>query len=243
MPARCWRRWSTSPVRRGWQLGLLSLEKRGIFSISINTWREGAKRLEPGSSSIIQCQEQRQWEQNETQEALTEHQQTSFSCVGDQALAQDAERLWSLHSWTSPESAWVWDLAPQSGCSCQRRGWAGDLQRPLPTLAFPTSLLLCFCDEPACWAAPSWYKAGGGGKHPRAGRKAQVEKWKLLLSRATGLLKWLQTPRLSQELISVPWGRVVWAWRGGAVGAGSRLATETQRHAKTYSNISNGKYF
>lgn len=47
---------------------------------------------------------------------------------------------------------------------------------------------------------PSCCRAGGGSKHPRAGRRTQEGEWKLLLSQATGLLKWVQARNLSQEL-------------------------------------------
>ena len=54
--------------------------------------------------------------------------------------------------------------------------------------------------QSCCWA-------GGGRKHPRAGRKAEESEWKLLLPQATGLLKQLQTWNLSQELLrsAVDW--------------------------------------
>ena len=39
-----WKDWGISPVRKGWELGLFSLEKAwgGISSMPINNWREGA---------------------------------------------------------------------------------------------------------------------------------------------------------------------------------------------------------
>lgn len=44
--------WSTSPMRKGWEVELLILEKRwlrGTLPMSSSTWRESAKNIEPGS--------------------------------------------------------------------------------------------------------------------------------------------------------------------------------------------------
>jgi len=57
----------------------------------INTCREGAKRMEPGSFQWCPGTGPKQWAQNETQELPSEHQQTLSYCGGDRALAQVAQ--------------------------------------------------------------------------------------------------------------------------------------------------------
>lgn len=49
-----WRDWSTSLMRRGWEIQDCSALRRGgsvvILSIFLNTWREGAKKMELGTN-------------------------------------------------------------------------------------------------------------------------------------------------------------------------------------------------
>lgn len=53
--------------------------------------------MEIGFVSDVQHQSKRQWAQTSTQEAPSEHQAALLGCVGNRALAQTAQRLWSLH--------------------------------------------------------------------------------------------------------------------------------------------------
>lgn len=74
---RWWRDWTTSPMRRCWESWDCSAHRRWglgvILLMSANTWREGAKKMDPCSFQCAQCQDRRQWEQTGTQEAPTDH--------------------------------------------------------------------------------------------------------------------------------------------------------------------------
>lgn len=68
----------------------------------LNTWREGAKGQEPGSSQI--CLVPLLWARN-TQEFPSEHQKALLCHGGDGALALGAQRLWSLLPGDLPKPA------------------------------------------------------------------------------------------------------------------------------------------
>lgn len=76
---------------------LRRLEERALKDlISVSkSWREVCKEQSQALLSNAQCQDKKQWMQ--TQEVLSDHQETLLRCAGDRALAQIAcGGLWSL---------------------------------------------------------------------------------------------------------------------------------------------------
>lgn len=75
---RCWRDRSISPMRKRLGSWDLSAEPGGdsgeSHSMSINPWREDAKKMEPGSCQWHPVQDKRQWAQTGTQTAFSEQQ-------------------------------------------------------------------------------------------------------------------------------------------------------------------------
>ncbi|KAK4825064.1 hypothetical protein QYF61_023068 [Mycteria americana] len=69
-------------MRKGWGAGTAqpgAEQAQGVESTSISACREGAKRMETGSSSGAQCQDQRPWAQTGPQEVPSKHQETLLS--------------------------------------------------------------------------------------------------------------------------------------------------------------------
>lgn len=92
-PLRWWRDWTTSYARKGKRAGTVQQRREGlegILSLNINTWREGVKKSQAPFRGA-QWQNKGQWAQTEIQEFPSEHQETFFYCVGNQALAQSAQ--------------------------------------------------------------------------------------------------------------------------------------------------------
>jgi len=130
---------SSFTVWRGWELQLLSWENRrlsGISSVSINTWRERAKRMAPGSA---------QWYPLPRQESLgTNYSMTSsFWTPGNTSVpckwwraGTDCPKAVGFPRWKSPRShvdvvlgMWSWGCC--SRCPCLSRGWARGPFKPL----------------------------------------------------------------------------------------------------------------
>lgn len=96
-----WRQSNEGPeMMKGWKdLGLFSLEERRLKGMSLNTWKESAKRREPGYL---------QWCLLTGPNWDTE---VSFGISGNTFLGKDnstdtdcPERLWTLHSWRSSKA-------------------------------------------------------------------------------------------------------------------------------------------
>lgn len=90
------------------ELQLLSLEKRRlkgrILYMYINNWREGAERTEPGSAQRCPVTAA---EVTETQEVLSEHEETLFLLWWWLTICTGCpERLWSLHPRRYSKAIW-----------------------------------------------------------------------------------------------------------------------------------------
>lgn len=82
-------------LRRGWgsQACLASRRLKRILSVCTNGWWESVKKIEALLSGA-QWQNQRQWAEMETQEVLSEHQETPWGWRSSGAGCP--ERWWSL---------------------------------------------------------------------------------------------------------------------------------------------------
>ena len=122
--------WSISPVRKVWELGLSA-----VSSTCINTWREGAKRTEPGTF---------QWHPGTGPEAVSTNWNTggsvlasgnTFSLWGLLSTRTSFPGMWrSLHPWRSSKAAWAQSWETYSRWSCLSGGVGpDDLQGSLTT--------------------------------------------------------------------------------------------------------------
>ena len=88
----------TSPLRRRRKSWGCSAWRKlsGISLMSTNTWREGAKRTEPGTFHWCPVPGPEAMRTIGTQEIPSEHQEALLCCVRDRALTQAAQRLWGI---------------------------------------------------------------------------------------------------------------------------------------------------
>lgn len=122
---REWERWNCSAWRR---------ESSGWISPGcINTQRKGGKNSNVLFRSV-QWQDQSKWVRSETQEVLSEHQETHLHCKGDQALAEAAQGHCGLPT--------LKDIQKQSGHGpgklvLSHPAWAGGLDQVASRGSFP----------------------------------------------------------------------------------------------------------
>lgn len=96
---KCWRSWDSSVWR--------TQDLRGISSVFVTNWKEGAKRTDSGSCQCCWEPGQEEWALTRAQQVPSEHQETLLHFAGDHALAQVAQRLWRLPFQRVPKAAWI----------------------------------------------------------------------------------------------------------------------------------------
>ena len=136
--------WSISSARKGWELRLFSLEKRrlrGILPMYRNTWRDSAKRTEPGSFQWCpltgQAAKGTNWNTGGslwTRKHFVSWQwwSTAIGCP---------RTLWCIYPWRYSEAVWTSSCAAGCKWPCLSSGVGpDDLQRSLLT---STNLYFC----------------------------------------------------------------------------------------------------
>lgn len=134
---RDWRAWHTQRIWASWDCSSWGRKgSGGILPMPINTWRESAKRMEPGSFQRHPVPGQEAVNTNQNTGAPSEHQ--AVLC-GAGWLAQVAQRLLGL-LFGDVQKPWAW--APYSGCPCWNRGGPEGHRRPCQPQLFWDSVIL-----------------------------------------------------------------------------------------------------
>lgn len=98
--------WSISPTRKSREVGMFSLEKKGLkWWNLINLCKHlkgGYKADRTMLFSVVPG--------NRRQCVQTEHQRMLFYCERDQAMEKVARRMWSPHPWTYSKAIWLWSI-------------------------------------------------------------------------------------------------------------------------------------
>lgn len=124
------------------QPALLSLENRQFSRIYPCTQIPEGKVKRGWRQSVfsgVQCQDKRQWEQIESQEVLSEHQETLFYCERDEASAPVVQKICRV---SIPRDSWKMSEHGPEQLALGGRAWAGEVEQNDLHQSLPTSAIL-----------------------------------------------------------------------------------------------------